>query len=314
MQITKTENDDRGIKRCYVQVGSGIVAQQDLGGLQVIDWTTPSLGPFPPGSYFWCVVIEDIDGLDAEYTGRFTVTSGKGSIEGFVMEKDTNKPMAGATVSCGNRTTTADTSGHYRIDMVGTGEQIVQATLSGKKTGEVRVNVLGESTTVAATIYLEDLGPVPVITQILTSPGPLYPGQTYDMHVFVRNDGKEGGECEVAISCPDGIMIEIDPETGFQYPSQSQVFLPGSYIEHRDGQPIRAVHTVAIVKWNSWGAGVTRKVLLRFTPVDTKTYQFWIRSRVKTGNSWEISPRESLTIDQQGYPVQVEKVNVYSKP
>lgn len=313
-QLRIQANDDRGIKRCFVQVGAGIVAQQDIGGLQILDWMTPALGPFPAGNYFWRVVIEDLDGLDAEYTGRFTVTSGKGSIEGFVMEKDTNKPMAGATVICGNRTTTADTSGHYRIELVGTGEQIVQATLVGKKTGEVHVNVQGEPTTVAPTIYLEELGPVPVITQIIKSPGPLYPGQTYDMHVFVRNDGNEGGECEVAISCPDGIMIEIDPETGFQYPSQSQVFLPGSFLEHRDGQPIRAIHTVAIVKWNSWGAGVTRKVLLRFTPVEAKPYQFWIRSRVKTGGSWEISPRASETTDQQGYPVQVETVNILNRP
>ena len=313
-QLRIKANDDRGIKRCFVQIGAGIVSDADLGGLQVIDYMTPPLGPFPPGDYFWRVVLEDLDGLDAEYTGRFQVTSGKGTIEGFVMEKDTNRPLSGATVICGNRTVTTDSSGKYKIEDLGLGNQVISATISGKKTGQVTVNVFGNSVTIAPTIYLEPQGPVPVITQILTTPGPLYPGQAYDMHIFIRNDGTQGQDSEVAISCPDGIMLEIDPETGFQYPSQSQVFLPGAFIEHRDGQPIRAIHPVAIVKWSTWGPGVTRKVLIRFTPVEAKPYQFWIRTRMQSGGGWELSPIESNTIDQQGYPVKVETINVLQKP
>lgn len=313
-QLRIQANDDRGIKRCFVQIGAATVATSDLGGMQIIDYLTPPLGPFPPGDYFWRVVLEDLDGLEAEYTGRFVVTSGQGIIEGFVMEKGSNRPLSGAKVTCGNREVIADTNGHYKIDQVGYGQQVVQAAYSGKKIGQALVNVVGSSITVAPTIYLEEQGPVPVITQVITSPGPLYAGQTYDMHVYVRNDGKDGQECEVAISCPDGIMIQIDPETEAQYPTQSQVFLPGSVIDHRDGQPIRAYHPVAIVKWSSWGAGVTRKVLLRFTPVEAKTYQFWIRSRVSSGSEWEISPISSETFDQQGYPVKVENVTVFRQP
>lgn len=313
-QLRVQANDDRGIKRCFVQIGAATVATSDFGGIQIIDYLTPALGPFPAGDYFWRVVIEDLDGLEAEYTGRFLVTAGQGTIEGFVMEKGSNRPMVGAKINCGNREATADAYGHYKIDQVGYGEQVIQASLEGKKTGEVKVNVVsGSSVTVAPTIYLDEQGPVPVITQVIPSPAPLYAGQTYDLHVYVRNDGKEGQECEVAISCPDGIMIQIDPETGSQYPSQSQVFLPGAIIDHRDGRPIRAYHPVAIVKWSSWGPGVTRKVMLRFTPVETKTYQFWIRTRVNAGQEWEISPIKSDTIDQQGYPVKVENVTVFKQ-
>jgi hypothetical protein len=313
-QLRIRANDDRGIKRCFVQVGANKVVDTDLGGLQIIDYMTPPLGPFPAGDYFWRVVLEDLDGLDSEYTGRFQVTSGKGTVEGFVLESGSNRPLVGANVVCGNRTATTDEYGKYRIEQLGLGMHVIQANYTSKKTGETTVNIYGDTVIVAPTIYLNEQGPVPVITQIIPTPGPLYPGQTYDLHVFIRNDGADGQDCEVAISCPDGIMLAIDPDTGFQYPSQSQVFLPGSFIEHRDGQPIRAIHPVAIVKWNSWGAGVTRKVLLRFTPVEAKPYEFWIRSRVKSGDQWELSPTSSQTFDQQGYPVKVETINILSLP
>lgn len=309
-QLKVWASDDRGLKTLTTHVDGFKVVETDLGGVMVIEYVTPSIGPLQPGEHTWRVVLTDLDGLESDYFGKFMVTEGEGTVDGMVLEAITNKPVKDAQVTCGTRTVLTDEYGKYRLTNLGTGDQFVTASHKDYNTGEARVVVHAGVTVQAPTIYLGEKGPQPIIYQIESWPGVIKAGQSFVLSVYVRNDGKDAGLSEVAISCPDNAYIEIDPETGAQYPSFSHVFQPGSFIKHRDGQTIRAVHPVAVVRWNSWGTGVVRKVMLKITCNTTQKTAFWTRAGMSGINHVENYPRLSDTMDQQGWPAKVHWIDV----
>ncbi len=314
-QLHVRASDDRGLDKFEVKVdGNPGWIMASFAGMLQVDWMSPTLGPFPPGEHFWSVIATDVEGLSTTYNGKFLVVQGQGSIEGIAIERNTNRPVEGAWATCSGKTTKTDMFGKYRIDGLGAGEHFVTISHPYYKTGEARVLVHNEQTTQAPAIYLDLLGPVPVVYQIEEWPAIIYPGQTFTLSVYVRNDGKDAGPSEVAITCPDGAFLEIDPDTGGQYPSFSQVFAPGAFIEHRDGQTIRALFPVAIVRWNTWGSGVVRKVLLKVTVQEAKKFSFWVRTYMKEGDYTEFFPRTSDVLDQQGWPVRTYDVTVLQRP
>jgi len=311
-QLRIMANDDRGIKTAHVYLDSTKVLEADMGGIMKIDYVTSPIGPVPAGDHTWRVVLVDLDGLDADYIGRFVVTSGRGTLEGVILEALTNRPLEGATVTCAGRVTIADAYGKYRIENLGLGEQTVSASLKDHRSAEARVLVMGGLVTYAPTLYLGEKGPDPIIYQIENYPSVVKPGQSFILNLYIRNDGKIADWSEVAISCPDGAIIEIDPETGAQYPSFSHVFLPGSYIDHRDGQLIRAMHPVVIIRWNTWGTGVVHKVMLKVTVLEAKKFEFWTRATMGQGGFKENYPSFSATLDQQGWSILKYSVDVIS--
>ncbi|HOO96982.1 MAG TPA: carboxypeptidase-like regulatory domain-containing protein [Caldisericia bacterium] len=303
-QIYVRANDDRGIKTVTVQIDTITAYTQDMGGLQVVDYYTPAIGPIPAGEHVWRVILKDMDGLETDYIGKFIVTGGYGSIEGHVLELGSNRPISGATVTCSGNTVTTDVMGHYVIENLGVGEQIVQARHPQWGTAEGRVIVVHDSKVVAPALYLGHKGAVPVVYQVEAYPINPKPGEEFILSVYVRNDGEDAGLSEVVISSPDGAMLVIDPDTEAQYPSHSHVYDPGSFLEHRDGQPMRLMHQAAVVRWNTWGSGVTRKVMLRVTGVAVKEYSFWVRATMDTDDlGLRVNfPEISGTYDQQGWP------------
>ncbi|MEZ4812904.1 MAG: carboxypeptidase-like regulatory domain-containing protein, partial [Caldisericia bacterium] len=311
-QLRIKANDDRGIKTVVVQLNSQLRYTYDANGLQVIDYTTPAIGPVPAGEHWWRVVLTDIDGLETDYIGRFTVTSGEGSLIGSVIRKNVNTPIVGAVVTCSGRTAITDEYGKYTITGLGVGEQIVSASHPDYGTKEARVIIYSDYTTTAPALELTDKGPEPVIYLVESYPSVPVRGQAFILNVYVRNDGENATESEVVVSSPDGAVIVIDPDTEAQYPSFSHVYDIGAFMEHRDGQQIRAIHQSAVVRWNTWETGTTRKLMLKVTPTESKKYHFWIRSTMNIDNRDERvnTPFLSEILDQTGYPSKVYEVVV----
>lgn len=309
-QLHIKANDDRGINQVKVQLDSQLLYTSDMGGLQVIDYVTPAIGPVPAGDHWWRVVLSDLDGLETDYIGRFTVTSGNGSLIGSVIEKGTNRPIEGAVVSCAGHTALTDYYGKYTITNLGVGEQVVSVTHHGLGTAEARVTIFSGMTTTAPVLELSDGGPEPAVYLIETYPPNPIPGQPFLLSIYVRNDGDNAGLSEVVISSPDDATIEIDPDTGAQYPSFSHVYNKGAFLEHRDGQQIRAIHQCAVVKWNVWGSGTTRKVLLKATAPSDGKYHFWVRSTMNIDDrvSRVNSPYTSTIHDQTGWPCKTVEI------
>jgi len=312
-QLQVRAQDDRGIKNLCAYVDFAKHVDVSMGGMMVIDYITPTIGPLTVGEHTWSVTLTDLDGLESEYIGKFVVTKSSGVLEGFVLNRITNGPIVDAEVSCAGHLVKTDAYGKYRIDGLGEGEQVVMATHQSYRSAEARVTIFAGVTTNAPTLYLDDKGPLPFVYQIEHWPQVPKTGESFVLSVYVRNDGADADLSEVAISCPEGAVIEIDPDTGAQYPSFAYVYYPGSFIDHRDGQQIRAIHPVAIVRWNSWGSGVTRKVMIKVSPQEPKPFNFWVRAMMSKGLSKEIFPRNSEIIDQQGYPIKEYRVEVQPK-
>ncbi len=309
-QLHIKANDDRGISQVKVQLDSQLMYTADMGGLQVIDYVTPAIGPLTAGDHWWRVLLTDLDGLETDYIGRFTVTSGDGSLIGSVIEKGSNMPIEGAVVSCAGHTALTDEYGKYTITELGVGEQVVSATHSGFGSAEARVTIFSGMTTTAPVLELSEAGPQPAVYLIETYPPNPIPGQPFLISVYVRNDGDQAGLSEVVVSSPDNANLEIDPDTGAQYPSFSHVYNIGSFLEHRDGQQIRAIHQCVVVNWNVWGRGTTRKVLLKATAPSEGKYQFWVRATMNIDDRQNRvnSPRTSTILDQTGWSCKIVEI------
>jgi len=311
-QLRIKANDDRGIKTVKVQLDSLLKYTYDANGLHVIDYTTPAIGPVPAGDHWWRVILTDLDGLETDYIGRFTVTSGEGSLIGSVMEKGSNRPIEGAVVTCSGHTVLSDIYGKYTITGLGVGEQVVSATYPELGAASARVLIYSAMTTTAPVLELSSKGPEPFVYLVESYPSIPVAGQPFFLSIYVRNDGELASLSEVVISSPDSAFLEIDPDTGAQYPSFSHVYNPGAFLEHRDGQQIRAIHQSAVVRWDTWGNGTTRKVLLKVTGSSSGKYQFWIRSTMNIDNRDErVSyPYSSQTLDQTGWPSKVYEIEI----